>query len=100
MAAKEILPTIHAVATAIWGPQCLRALVLCHCANQAAVTAVSGRDCKDPTLAHMLWCFFFLEAKLDMMLTARHTPGRSRILKTKRYLYYCMNYTSYDLVFV
>lgn len=73
IAAKELLPII--VATAIWGSQWVGAVVLCHCDNEAVVAAVRGGYCRDPTLAHMLRCLFFLEAKFDVSLTAVHVPG-------------------------
>ena len=47
----------------------------CHCDNQAVVAAVRGGYCKDPPMAHMLWCLFFLEAKFDLTLSAVHVPG-------------------------
>ena len=51
-------------------------MVLCHCDNTAAVAAVRGGYCKDPTLAHMLCCLFFLEARYDITLTAAHVSGK------------------------
>ena len=63
IAAKELLPII--VAVAMWGPQWVGSSVLCHCDNEGVVAVVKGRYCKDPTLAHMLRCLFFLEAKFD-----------------------------------
>ena len=65
--AKELLPII--VATAIWGPQWVG---VCHCHNEGVVAALKGGY---PTLAHMLRCLFFLEAKFDVLLSARHIPG-------------------------
>ena len=50
-------------------------MVLCHCDNQAVVSAVRGGYCKDPSMAQMLRCLFFLEAKFDLTLTAVHVPG-------------------------
>ena len=51
------------------------ATVLCHCDNEAVVAAVKSGYCRDPTLAHMLCCLFFLEAKYDASLSAIHVPG-------------------------
>ena len=73
IAAKELLPVI--VAVAVWGPQWVGSSVLCHCDNEGVVAVVKGGYCKDPTLAHMLRCLFFLEAKFDVLLTASHVPG-------------------------
>ena len=50
-------------------------MVQCHCDNQAVVAAVRGGYCKDPPMAHMLRCLFFLEAKFDLTLSAVHVPG-------------------------
>ena len=74
IAAKELLPII--TATAVWGPRWLGGSVLCHCDNTAAVAAVRGGYCKDPTLAHMLRCLFYVEARFDLSLTAAHIPGK------------------------
>ncbi len=41
----------------------------CHI-YQGVVAALKGGYGKDPTLAHMLRCLFFLEAKFDLSLTA------------------------------
>ena len=73
IAAKELLPII--VAVAIWGQQWVGSSVLCHCDNAGVVAAVKGGYCKDPTLAHMLRCLFFLEARFDVLLSAKHVPG-------------------------
>ena len=73
IAAKELLPII--VATAIWGSGWEGSTVLCHCDNQSVVAAIKGGYCKDPAMAHMLRCLFFLEAKFDITLTAIHLAG-------------------------
>ena len=73
IAAKELLPII--VATAIWGPSWRGSTVLCHCDNEAVVVTVKSGYCRDPTLAHMLRCLFFLEAKYDTSLSAIHVSG-------------------------
>lgn len=70
---KELLPII--VAMAVWGQQWVGLVVLCHCDNEGVVAAIKGGYCKDPTLAHTLRCLFFLEAKFDIWLTAKHVPG-------------------------
>ena len=72
-AAKELLPII--IATAIWGASWRGATVLCHCDNEAVVATVKSGYCRDSTLAHMLRCLFFLEAKYDASLSAIHVPG-------------------------
>ena len=73
IAAKELLSII--VAAPIWGPFWRGATVLCHCDNEVVVAAVKSGYCRDPTLAHMLHCLFFLEAEYDASLSAIHVPG-------------------------
>ena len=73
IAAKELLPIV--VAVAVWGSAWKGATVLCHCDNQAVVAAIRGGYCRDPAMAHMLRCLFFLEAKFEVVLTAVHVPG-------------------------
>ncbi len=73
IAAKELLPII--VAVAIWGHHWGGSVVMCHCDNEGVVATIKGGYCRDPTLAHMLRCLFYLEAKFDLWLTARHVPG-------------------------
>ena len=69
IATKQLLPII--IAKVIWG-----ASVLCHCDNQATVMTVRGEYGKNPALAHLLLCLFFLEAKFNLTLTAGHIPGK------------------------
>lgn len=73
MAAKKLLPIV--VAVVIWGSQWRGATVLCHCDNEAVVASLKASYCKEPMLAHMLRCLFFVEAKYDMSLSALHIPG-------------------------
>ena len=70
---KELLPLV--IAAAIGGPKWRGSVVLCHCDNQAVVSVVRGGYCKDPSMAHMLRCLFFIEAHFDLTLTATHIPG-------------------------
>lgn len=77
IAAKELLPII--VAVAVWGPSWRGGLVLCHCDNEAVVSAVKRGYCKDPALAHMLRCLFFLEARYDVSLSAAHPGIENRV---------------------
>lgn len=73
IAAKELLPIV--VAVGIWGPYWVGSTVLCHCDNLAVVGAVQGDYCKDNAMAHMLRCLFFLEAKFNLRLAAKHVAG-------------------------
>lgn len=73
ISSKELLPLV--IAAAIWGPEWRSSVVLCHCDNQAVVSVVRGGYCKDPPMAHMLRCLFFIEAYFDLTLSAAHIPG-------------------------
>ncbi len=73
ISSKELLPLV--IAAAVWGPLWRGAVVLCHCDNQAVVSVVSGGYCRDPPMAHMLRCLFFIEAYFDLTLSANHVPG-------------------------
>ena len=73
IAVKELLPII--VAAALWGSMWTGSLVQCHCDNEAVVFAIQGGYCREPGMAHMLRCLFYLEAKHDIKLSARHVPG-------------------------
>ncbi len=73
IAAKELLPVV--LAMAVWGQAWTGSAVVCHCDNQAAVSAVKGGYCRDTTMAHLLRCLFYLEAKYEIALTAVHVPG-------------------------
>lgn len=49
---------------------------MCHCDNQSVVAAVWGGYCKDPAMAHLLRCLFFLEVKFGFSLSAVHVSGK------------------------
>ena len=73
IAVKGLLPII--IAAAIWG-MWRGKIVLCHCDNQS-VHGVScmGGYCRSPSMAQMLRCLFFSEAKFDVTLSTAHVPG-------------------------
>ena len=73
IASKELLLLV--IAAVIGGPQWRGSVVQCHCDNQAVVAIIRGGYCKDPPMAHMLRCLFFIEAYFDLTLTATHIPG-------------------------
>ena len=73
IAPKELLPIV--VAAALWGSEWTGQAVKCHCDNQAVVEAIRGGYCRDPAMAHMLRCLFYLEARHEIQLTAVHVPG-------------------------
>ena len=72
IAAKELLPII--VAMAIWGLWWKGSVVMCHC-DEVVVASIKGGYCRDPGMAHILRCLFYLEARFDILLTATHVAG-------------------------
>ena len=46
-----------------------------NCGDQSVVAAIKGGYCRDPAMAHMLRCLFFLGARFQLTLTAAHVPG-------------------------
>ena len=70
---KELFAVV--LAGAVWGRRWHGARIRCWCDNQAAVCALTKRSCHDPSLMHLLWCLFFLEACWDFELVAAHIPG-------------------------
>ena len=75
IAPKELLPIVLAAGT--WGHLWGGKTILCHSDNEAVVGIVNTGSCKEPHLAHMMRCLFFIEAKLNFIITARHIPGKS-----------------------
>ena len=73
IASKELLPIL--TAAAVWGRQWERSGVKFHCDNMAVVTVLNSGYCKDPHMAHMLRCLFFLEARFNFTVVAEHVPG-------------------------
>ena len=43
--------------------------------NEAVITALDTKSCKDTSLMHMLRCLFFFQAHYFFSYTARHIPG-------------------------
>ena len=70
IAVKELLPII--LAALIWGRSWHSQTVLSYCDNQAVVSILRSRTCKQPVLMHMLRCLFFVEAAYDFKLVAMH----------------------------
>ena len=64
------------VSAALWGSSWSRKKILFRCDNTAAVEALSSRSAKDPTMAYLLRCLFFIEAQFKFESTAKHIPGR------------------------
>ena len=58
---KELLPIVVAAAT--WGRHWRGRVVVCHCDNQAEVTALGVGYCREMDMAFLLKCLFFLDAR-------------------------------------
>ena len=74
IAPKESFPVILAAGT--WGYHWAGKTILCHSDNEAVVKVINTGSCKEPHLAHMMRCLFFVEAKLNFTLIAQHIPGK------------------------
>lgn len=72
---KELLPII--LAALIWGHSWHGETVhvLSYCDNQAVVSTLRSRTCKQPVLMHMLRCLFFVEAAYDFKLVATYVTS-------------------------
>ena len=77
IAAKEFLPIL--LAGLVWGEMWRGCTVRCNCDNQAVVCIINQRYARDPVLAHMLRCLFFICALHQFEIVAEHTPGCENI---------------------
>ena len=75
---KELVPILIAVMT--WGQKWRGYIVTVLCDNEAVVTILGSRYCKEPTLMHMLRVLFFAEAHYQFRLVAQHIPGTCNTL--------------------
>ena len=73
IAAKELLPIV--AAAAVWGAGWRGQRIQFNCDNMAVVSVLSSGYCKERFMAHMLRCLFFLEARHDFSIVAKHVPG-------------------------
>ena len=74
IAAKELVPIL--ISAAIWGPVWRGSTVLFLSDNQAVVTCLLRRTARDPLMAHLLRCLFFLEAHFGFEHRSEHIAGR------------------------
>ena len=73
IAAKELLPIV--AAAAVWGAGWRGQRIQFNCDNMAVVSVLSSGYCKERFMSHMLRCLFFLEARHDFSIVAKHVPG-------------------------
>ena len=77
IAAKEFLPIL--LASIVWGEAWCGCTIRCNCDNEAVVHVINGRYARDPLLAHMLRCLFFICARQQFTLVAKHTPEKDNV---------------------
>lgn len=63
------------VAAAIWGRRWAGYCVTSACDNQAVVSVLNSRHCREPDMMQLLRCLFFLEAYFQFHLSAAYLPG-------------------------
>ena len=74
IAVKEMLPIV--MSTALWGRAWRGSLISIFSDNDAVVTCLNSKSAREPRLAHLLRCFFFLQAHLHFEYRAQHVAGR------------------------
>ena len=52
----------------------------CKCDNNTVVMVIKHGYTKEKHMAHLLWCLFFLEAKLNVTLVTTHVPGAKNLV--------------------
>ena len=77
IAAKELFPVV--VAAAVWGREWRGATVCVHCDNQSVVDILNNQSAREPLLCHQLRSLFFVCARFDCDIVARHTPGVANV---------------------
>ena len=77
IAAKEFLPIL--LAGLVWGQAWHGCTIRCNCDNEAVVQVINSRYARDPLLAHMLRCLFFICARYRFTLVAMHIPGKKNV---------------------
>ncbi len=84
------------LAAAVWGRGWARYVVRFNCDNEAVVTVLNSGAAKDKSLARLLRCLFFIEAKFNFVATATHFPGVQNTLadalsRNNRQLFHCLS---------
>ena len=74
IAAKEMVPI--AVAAALWKRSWRGQHILFRSDNEAVVWSINKNTTKDPSLLHVLRCFFFLAATFAFTYIGVHIPGK------------------------
>ena len=73
IAAKELIPVI--ITAVVWGKEWRGCRVVANSDNSAVVEVLNSRCCQDQALMQMLRCLFFIEAKGQFYIEAKHVPG-------------------------
>ena len=63
----------------LWGDTWRNKRVLVHCDNQAVVAVVNCGSSKDPGLAQLLRCLFFIIAEFQLSLQVTHIMGHNNV---------------------
>ena len=77
IAAKEFFPIV--VAAAIWGAEWCGSTVRFYCDNLAVVEVLNRQAARDPLICHHLRSLFYISARFDFNVVARHTPGVANV---------------------
>ena len=75
---KGLLPVV--VSAALWGRLWAGSTILFCSDNQAVVSVLDSRSARDPHLAHLLRNLFFIEARHQFGVRARHIPGKDNVV--------------------
>ena len=78
IATQELLPVV--MAAAVWGRQWSGLCIQCQSDNQAVVSVLTSRSCRDKDLMHLLRCLFFFEAEFQFSMVATYIPGKVNVL--------------------
>ena len=74
---KELIPVV--ISAGIWGKQWHGRTVEFHSDNMAVVHALSKGSAREPHLAHLLRCLYFLEATFGFEHGVSHIPGKLNV---------------------
>ena len=77
IASKEMIPIV--IAAAIWGCCWSHKRVVIYTDNTAVVATIATGSARDPTLAHLCRCLFFVSAKWSFEISATHIPGQANV---------------------
>lgn len=77
IASKEMVPIL--IAASIWGCCWSHKRLVVYSDNMAVVTTIMAGTSRDPALAHLCRCLFFISAKWSFEVTASHVAGKTNV---------------------